>query len=137
MVLNTLFVKGTDKTHIQFFRYIIVGGLAFIVDFSSLFIFTEYLGIYYLISAALAFILGLIINYYLSVSWVFDKRTLNNRTLEFSVFTAIGIVGLGLNEIFMWFFTEELKLYYLISKIISAIIILFWNFIARKFTLFR
>lgn len=136
-VLGKLFRDNVDNTLIQLFRYIFVGGFAFIVDFSSLFILTDLLGIYYLASAALAFILGLITNYILSISWVFNKRTMDNAKLEFGVFALIGIVGLGLNELFIWFFTEQLLLYYLYSKIISAIIILFWNFFARKIALFR
>ncbi len=135
--VDLLLKDSTDKTAIQFFRYIFVGGVAFLVDFGSLYIFTDLFGIFYLISAAVAFILGLITNYCLSISWVFNRRTLGSKTLEFSVFTIIGIVGLGLNELFIWFFTAELNLYYLISKILAAIIILFWNFFARKIALFR
>jgi putative flippase GtrA len=132
-----LFKHETESTHIQLFRYMFVGGAAFIVDFGSLFILTQFFGIYYLISAAFAFILGLAANYALSINWVFNKRTLDNRTLEFGVFAFIGVIGLVLNEILLWFFTSELGLYYLISKIIAAVIILFWNFFARKFTLFK
>jgi len=128
---------NTYKTHIQMFRYLFVGAAAFIVDFLSLFILTDFFGIYYLISAAIAFILGLIVNYFLSISWVFNKRKLKNRHLEFGMFTIIGIVGLGFNEVFIWFFTQDLQIYYLISKIFAAIIILFWNFFARKYILFR
>jgi putative flippase GtrA len=127
----------TSSTKIQFFRYVFVGGAAFIVDFLSLFILTDYFGIYYITSAAIAFILGLITNYLFSISWVFDQRNINNKTIEFSIFAVIGVIGLVLNELFIWFFTSELGFYYLISKIITAIIILFWNFFARKITLFR
>jgi putative flippase GtrA len=119
------------------FRYLFVGGAAFIVDFLSLFILTDYFGIYYLISAAIAFILGLIANYFLSISWVFNKRKLKNRHFEFGVFAFIGIVGLGFNEVFIWFFTQNLQIYYLESKIFAAVIILLWNFFARKYILFR
>jgi putative flippase GtrA len=126
-----------DKTGIQLFRYLFVGGAAFIVDFLSLYILTDFFGIYYLISAAIAFILGLFVNYILSVSWVFNKRKLDNRTFEFGIFAIIGIVGLGLNEVLLWFFTQELLIYYLLSKIFAAAIILFWNFFARKYLLFK
>jgi len=136
-ISKKLIKDQTDKTLIQLFRYVFVGAAAFIVDFGSLYIFTEFFGIYYLISAAVAFILGLIANYFLSISWVFNKRTLGNIKLEFGVFALIGIVGLGLNEVFIWFFTDYLQIYYLLSKIMAAAIILFWNFFARKFTLFR
>ncbi|MBI5680415.1 MAG: GtrA family protein [Methanobacterium sp.] len=135
--IDKLIKNQTDNTHIQFFRYIFVGGIAFIVDFGSLFILTQYFGIYYLFSAAIAFILGLIANYALSIKWVFNKRTLNNIWSEFTIFTVIGVIGLGLTVLFMWFFTEYITLYYLFSKIITASLVLFWNFSARKITLFR
>ena len=127
----------TNNTKIQLFRYIFVGGIAFIVDLTSLFLLTNYLGIYYLISAAIAFILGLFVNYLLSVNWVFDRRSFEKRSFEFGLFAFIGLVGLGLNEVFIWFFTQNLQIYYLYSKILAAIIILFWNFFARKYTLFK
>lgn len=114
-----------------------VGGAAFIVDFGSLYILTDIFGIYYLISAAIAFLLGLVANYLLSISWVFNKRTLDSKSMEFGIFTFIGIIGLGINEFFIWFFTAEVGFYYLISKIISTVIILFWNFFARKYILFK
>ena len=135
--IEKLFRQNTDKTIIQLFRYIFVGGAAFIVDFSSLYILTDIFGIYYLISAAIAFILGLIANYILSISWVFNRRTMDNRLSEFTVFTIIGIIGLGLNEALIWFFTGYIGFFYLISKISAAVIILFWNFFARKYALFK
>jgi putative flippase GtrA len=135
--LNRILKQETERTIIQLFRYVFVGGAAFIVDFGSLFVLTDFFGVYYLVSAAIAFILGLIVNYMLSISWVFNNRKLDSSTLEFGVFSLIGIVGLGLNEVFIWFFTAEVGFYYLISKIISAIIVLFWNFFARKYVLFK
>lgn len=136
-LIQKLLRDQTDKTKIQMFRYIFVGGVAFIVDFLSLFVLTNFFSIYYMISAAIAFLFGLILNYFLSISWVFNKRKLNNRHVELGFFVLIGIVGLGLNEVLIWFFTQNLQLYYLISKIIAAVIILFWNFFARKLILFR
>jgi len=135
--INQLLKNQTDKTHIQFFRYIFVGFAAFIVDFMSLYAFTDVFQVYYLISAALAFTLGLLANYALSINWVFNNRTLDNVWSEFILFAIIGIIGLGLNELFIWLFTDYIGLYYLISKIFAAMLILFWNFSARKITLFR
>jgi putative flippase GtrA len=134
---DTLFRQKNDITWIQLFRYFYVAGIAFIVDFGSLYIFTEYFGIYYLISAAIAFIIGLMTNYLLSISWVFNRRHLKNKFSEFTLFSLIGIVGLMFNEILIWGFTDFVGFYYLFSKILSAIIIFFWNFFARKYALFR
>lgn len=131
-----LLKESTDQTLIQFFRYTFVGGFAFLLDFGSLYCLTEYLGVYYLLSSAIAFLLGLITNYLLSIVWVFNNHTLDNRVSEFGIFALIGIVGLGLNEFIIWVFTANLQVYYMFSKIISAVIVLLWNFSARKYLLF-
>ena len=136
-MLNKLFIKKTDNTLIQLFRYTFVGGIAFVVDFSSLYILTEFAGLHYLYSAAIAFILGLIINYILSILWVFKSRAVNKKIFEIIIFAVIGIIGLGLNELIIWFSTEKFKLYYLYSKLISTAIVYFWNFLARKYILYN
>jgi len=136
-MLNKLFVKKTNNTLIQLFRYTFVGGIAFVVDFVSLYLLTEFAGLHYLYSAAIAFILGLIINYILSILWVFNSRTVNKKIVEIIIFAVIGIIGLGLNEMMIWFFTEQLTIYYLYSKLISTIIVYFWNFLARKYILYN
>lgn len=134
--IDDLLFKKTDSTLIQLFRYTFVGGIAFAIDFGSLYVLTEFFDIYYLVSAAIAFLLGLTTNYSLSVLWVFDKRSVKSRWVEYGIFGFIGLIGLGLNELFIWFFTEEVHLHYLLSKIISTFVVYFWNFFARKLTLF-
>jgi putative flippase GtrA len=133
----SVFKGSANKTSMQLLRYAFVGGLAFLVDFGTLFILTEYVHVHYLVSAAIAFIFGLTVNYILSVKWVFNIRTVGNRWLEFLLFALIGLVGLGLNELFLWIITEILAIYYLISKIITTIIVYFWNFFDRKYLLFN
>lgn len=135
--LQQLLVTETENTLVQLFRYTFVGGVAFIVDFGLLLVLTETGGINYLVSAAIAFTAGLTINYLLSIQWVFASRTLANRRAEFSIFAFIGIVGLGLNELFLWIFTDGAGWHYLASKIVATAIVFFWNFLARRFILFR
>ncbi|MCD4693347.1 MAG: GtrA family protein [Calditrichales bacterium] len=137
LTVDRLLKNQTNNTLIQLFRYTFVGGFAFIVDFSLLVILTEFCGVHYLISTAIALTIGLSINYCLSVIWVFDKRKLANKSIEFTLFAIIGIIGLDLNELFIWLFTEFAGFHYLISKIISTAIIYLWNFFARKFILFN
>jgi putative flippase GtrA len=134
--IKRLILNKSDKTSVQFFKYVFVGGIAYCVDFGSLFFLTEYAKVHYLVSAAIAFILGLLTNYTLSILWVFPKRALANKRVEFFIFAVIGLVGLCLNEVIIWFFTESIHFHYLISKIFSTVVVFFWNFIARKKILF-
>lgn len=134
---NTLIKDKTNNTFLQLFRYTFVGGFAFLVDFGTLYSLTEYFHIYYLVSAGIAFIFGLIINYFLSVKWVFNSRAMENRMFEFMLFAIIGIIGLLLNELLLWILTDILVIYYLISKLITTFLVYFWNFFARKVILFN
>jgi putative flippase GtrA len=136
-LIKRVFWGKPQSTAIQFIRYTAVGGVAFAVDFGSLFLLTDGFGIHYLTSAAVAFVLGLTVNYLLSVSWVFDLRALADRRKEFAIFAAIGLLGLGFNELFIWFFTEHIHFHYLISKACSTVLVFLWNFVARKYILFR
>jgi putative flippase GtrA len=135
-LFSQLFVEKTSNSFIQFFRYFFVGGTAFAVDFLLLAFLTEIAGINYLLSAAISFIAGLICNYFLSIKWVFNERKLSSPWIEFFLFGIIGLIGLGLNVVIIWFFTEKISVYYLYSKIIATVIIFFWNFFARKLALF-
>ena len=131
-MIDKLFKQKTDNIFIQLFRYIFVGGTAFAVDFFFLYFFSDICGIYYLISAVFSFIISVLVNYVMSTKWVFNQDNIQNKVLEFNLFILISTIGLGFTEILLYLFTDIFGIYYLISKIISAIIVLFWNFIARR-----
>lgn len=133
----TLFREKTDNTFFQLIRYTFVGGFAFLIDFGALYILTEFAHLHYLLSAGIAFLLGLLTNYILSIRWVFATRIIRDKKLEFIIFAVIGLIGLGLNELFLWIFTDLLVIHYLVSKILTAMIVYMWNFFVRKLILFR
>ena len=132
-----LFKDKPRNMVIQMMRYSISGAIAFSIDIALLFIMTEYAGINYLIAAIIAFTLGMIIVYLLSISWVFPNRSFKNRHKEIWIFLIIGFIGLGLNEVIIWSFTEFVNFHYMISKMISTVIVYFWNFFNRKYILFN
>ncbi len=134
---HKFFKEPTDNVAIQFFRYTFVGGASFLVDFSALFMLKEYGKINYLIAAAIGFVFGVAVNYWLSNVWVFKQRALKNKWFEFLIFSLIGMVGLGLNEMMMYILTALLGWYYLVSKIAATVLIYLWNFSARKFILYQ
>ena len=131
-MIDKLFRERTDDIFLQFFRYIFVGGTAFIVDFFFLYFLSDICGIYYLISAVLSFIISVLVNYIMSTRWVFNQDNIGNKVLEFNLFILISTIGLVFTEILLYFFTDIVGLYYLVSKIIASIIVLFWNFLARR-----
>lgn len=136
-MLNCLRKRQSDRLLDQFIRYGFVGGIAFAVDFGLLYVLTDILQLHYLLSAALSFTAGLTVNYILSTLWVFTRHQVSSKKTELLIFIAIGVIGLGFNEALMWLLTDWWETYYLISKIVSTVLVYLWNFSARKYILYR
>ena len=137
-MLNKMFKGNTNLIVVQFFRYFCSGGLAFVVD-KTLFVVTHYftlhLNNYW--ATSIGFVAGIIITYLLSIFWVFDERRMKNTLFEVLIFVAIGIVGLGLMNFFMWIFTVQMAIPNdFVCNLLSTALVTLWNFIAKKYILF-
>ena len=120
-----------SKLFKQLFRFGIVGFTAFLIDAGLLYVLTEYLHIYYLISSVISFIVSLIYNYILSIFWVFDVKK-KQTYKEVLSFTILSVIGLGVNQLVMYIGVDLLNVYYMLCKIISTIIVMVYNFVTRK-----
>ena len=134
--LRALLLEPTSSGLVQFFRYGLVGGVAFVCDFATLWLVTSWLGVHYLISALFGFCVGLLVNYWLSVRWVFEKTKISSGAVQFGLFALIGVIGVAINELVMWWLTDGVGTHYLASKIAAAILVYLWNFSARKVLIF-
>jgi len=130
------FLCDGEGFRFEFSRYALVGFTSTIIDFAVLFGLTEWIGMYYLYSAAYAFTIGVIVSYFLSTKWAFKQRKIQHRGKEFLIYVLIGVVGLLLTEVGMFWFTEFFAVYYLLSKLIVELVVYSWNFFMRKFVLF-
>ncbi len=131
-LIYKIFIEKTDNSLLQFIRYFFVGGVAAVVNIGMLFIFTDVCHIYYLVSNIISFTLGLIINYILSKRLVFQDKILLSASKEFTIYAVIGVVGLGIDTLLVGIFTDTFNIYYMLSKIISTLLVFIWNFGARK-----
>ena len=116
----------------QILKFGVVGGLAFVIDYLTLIICKEFFGLNVLLSAAIAFTVSVVINYILSIKWVFDVDKNKNKQKNFLIFIIFSIIGLILTELIMWVGTDVFKINYLVIKIIATAIVMVFNFITRK-----
>lgn len=133
--LKLLHIKVSKKTEnllIQIFKFGIVGGIAFLIDYIVLFCCKEFIGLSVLLSAAIAFTVSVIYNYIASVKWVFDVNKEKSAKKNFVIFIILSIIGLIITEIIMWIGSDIMKINYLIVKIIATAIVMVFNFITRK-----
>lgn len=124
----------------QFVRYLVTGGLAFIVDFGLFALCLYVFDWHYLLANLVGLVAGLVLNYAMSIVWVFTacKRTLEKQKVaEFVLFALVGIAGVGINQLLMYLMVDGFSLNEMLSKIVAAALVLMWNFGARKLLLFK
>lgn len=121
----------TRERMLEIIRFCFVGGVSFLMDYSILFALTEFAGVYYLYSSAISFSITVVFNYWLCVIYVF-KGAGKQTTKQAIIFFGTGVVGLGLNQVCMWFFVDVAGLYYMIAKIFATAIVTIWNYVTKR-----
>lgn len=119
----------------EIIRFIINGGISFLVDYGALYFLTEFLGVYYLLSSAISFSASVTVNYFICVFWVFEGAK-NTSYKSKVIFVSSSVGGLLLNQLIMWVFVDKIGIYYMTAKILSTIIVMFWNFIMKRKALY-
>lgn len=134
--LKTLFMEMT--------RFVVVGGVSFIIDFALLYVFQEFVfkrvfcGV--LLSQALSFTISLIIHYFLATFWVFRGHAVNNAASHArasSLFVVTNLIGLALNELALLIGSTLLGFHYMVVKLFAAALVMLWNYAAQKFFIYR
>ena len=69
--------EKTENLLIQIFKFLIVGGIAFLIDYFTLFCCKEFINLSVLLSTAIAFTISVIYNYIASIKWVFNVNNEN------------------------------------------------------------
>jgi putative flippase GtrA len=124
------------KTMIKkFLKYGIGGGIAFIVSFFSTYVLTDILHFYYLFSAIFSYFLSIFINFLFQSFITFQEKTFN--FYKFILFLSHQLLGLLMFSGLIYLFTEKLSIYYLISFVLSSIIVYLFNFTMSNFIVFR
>lgn len=145
---------GKKKLLTQIIRFGFVGGTSFIIDY----VIT--IGVSALcrkggmdVAAAAAagglfgFVISLIYNYFMSMKFVFERRDDLDRKKEFAIFTVLSLIGLGLNELILYFgvilcdkVVPDLveghpSMITTLVKMFATGVVMVYNFVSRKMTL--
>ena len=118
----------------QIIKFGLVGFLCFFIDYGIMVFLTEVAGVHYLFSSGISFTVSVVVNYVLSLTYVFETEK-GNKIKEFIIFVVLSVIGLGINQVLMWFCVDILGIFYMISKIGATAVVMVYNFITRKMIL--
>ena len=119
---NTIHVVKTLKFPLKFFKAQVASFSATLIDFSITYALTSFAELSYVFSSATGVICGGIINFLLGRYWVFNAS--NGKKLN-QVFKYILVWAFSmlLNLSGTIFFTEIMGMYYMVSKLLTGILV--------------
>lgn len=116
----------------QFAKFAAVGIASLAVDYVLLLVLVEILHVDFLIATSLSFIASVVVNYFLSMRYVFAHRGDLSRKREFTIFAVLSAIGLGLNDLFMFVGVAFLSIGYQLMKLISTFMVTWYNYFSRR-----
>ena len=129
----------------QIIKFSDVGGFSFVVDFVVYAVLCNALQVHYIIAGVAGFVVSVVVNYVLSMKFVFVSRDDMPKDKEFIVFVVLSLIGMGLNSLILYLCIDILYVYWLwlqciidietmnlLAKIVATGIVMIYNFETRK-----
>ena len=98
----------------QMMKFGAVGFLCFGIDYGLMIFLTEACRLSYLVSSGISFSVSVIVNYILSLKFVFDTGKDNNKIVEFLIFIVLSVIGLGINQALMWVCVDKVRRHFIL-----------------------
>lgn len=129
----------------QIIKFGMVGVLCFLIDFGIFNLLANVWNVHYLIANFFGFVISVVVNYLLSMKYVFARKDDIDRRAEFIIFVILSVIGLGLNEVIIFccvdgIYLRSVWLQGIIgfkfakagSKVAATGLVMVYNFVTRK-----
>lgn len=132
----------------EFLRFGVVGVAATLLQWGIYALMANALGIYYLLSSIVGFLISTVVNYLLSKIWVFQVKQKSTAAREFMLFLLTSLIALAINTAVLWLCVDVLfqanpfagfsdQLLNMAGQVAATAVVLVWNYLIRKFWVFR
>jgi putative flippase GtrA len=115
----------------NFFYYLLIAGFCRVIDLGILYALTDWVGLFYLLSATLSFILAQSLNYYLNKTLNFGDKS-RQIAKQLTMFMAVNAVGLGVSLGIMALLVEVFGWWYILARIVGMVIAMSFNYFMHK-----
>ena len=127
--------KEKEELLIQIINFLIVGGIATLIDWLLYFILYNYVKLSPLLANIISYSISTLYSYIISVKFVFNVNKNNSKKKNFIIFVTLSIIGLLLSEGLIYLMVNVFDLHKMLAKVISTIIVMFFNFVSKKYFL--
>lgn len=109
----------------------VVGIIATIIDFLTLFVLKTGLGVNVYLATLLAFTISLLFNYFASMKYVFKAKEGLSIFKQTIIFLVTAILGMCINQVMMYLCIEFLNIFYMLAKVMATCVVMIFNFVSR------
>jgi dolichol-phosphate mannosyltransferase len=112
-----------------------VGISGIVVNMGLLYALTEYVGLFYLVSAAIAIELSIVNNFFWNDIWTFKSEKslkLDRKMHRFASFQVVSMGGLVINIGILFLLTDIAGVYYLLANLVGILVAFAWNYGANR-----
>lgn len=132
-----VFIERLIRRHARLVKFLISGGTATLSNLIVIYLLTDLLHIYYLVSSGVSFIIAFLVSFTLQKFWTFNNPGLDvvHKQLVIGILVAGG--NLVLNTFLMFIFVQHVGLHYLFGQLVTSAIIACETFFVYKHVMFR
>ncbi|MEK7612055.1 MAG: glycosyltransferase family 2 protein [Patescibacteria group bacterium] len=116
-----LFLRRDTQT--SFLKFFAVSSIGVIVNVTILFFFVEFLKLFYIYSAIIAFVMTVAFSFLLKKVLVFDKKLDKNFSEKVFIFLRKNLIELVINLGILYFLVEIFHAWYIIAQLIGMFVI--------------
>lgn len=124
------------NTFWKIIKFGVTGTVGMLIDFGVTWLCREKLKWNKYIANTTGFSLAATNNFIINRNWTF-KSVNPNWHLEFEKFLVFSLIGLALNNLFIFIFNDKLKLNFYVSKLAATVLVFVWNFMSNYYFNFR
>ena len=130
--MNMKLNPAQEDLIVQIFKFLVVGGIATIIDWVIYFVLYHFVKIPPLIANIMSFTVSVIYNYWASCKYVFKVTKDKSKLRLFIEFIIFAVIGLGINEVIIFALYNKAGWNAMLVKVLATIIVMTFNFITRK-----
>ena len=128
----------------RFSKFLVVGGIGFVVDFGTLTLLKELFQTPTLIANTISFSMAVVSNFTLNRYWTYPDSRQKNLATQLGQFSIVSMMGYVINTGLLWWLETPFdKLLepiefaagrgYIPAKMVATVVVLFWNFFVNRY----
>ncbi len=118
-------------------RYILAGSIGAFINLALMYVLTDILGIWYLLSSSMAFVAAFFASFFLQKFWTFGDGDKKAMYKQMRAYLSVALINLAINGLLMYIFVDQFKIWHILAQIMANGIIACESYFIYKFFIFN